>query len=107
MSDGPYPSDPGGFHYQIGGIFLIAAPFVGEGGWTSNDVELPSDLGSRLPASMPVYLYHGSNDEEIPFDHVALYARAIPQAVVRPFTGRDHQLNEDLSEVAADIRRLK
>ena len=91
----------------FGGIFLIAAPFVGEGGWTSDDVELPTDLGSRLPASMPVYLYHGSSDEEIPFDHVELYARAIPQAVVRPLTGRDHQLNEDLSEVAADIRRLK
>jgi len=37
---------------------------------------------------------------------IGLYARAIPQAVVRRLTGRDHQLNNDMSEVAADIRRL-
>jgi predicted alpha/beta hydrolase family esterase len=90
----------------FGGVFLIAAPFVGDGGWTSEDMELPSDLGSRLPASMPIYLYHGSNDAEIPFGHVELYARAIPQAFVRRLPGRDHQVNEDLSEVAADIRHL-
>jgi hypothetical protein len=27
-----------------------------------------------------------------------------PQAVVRRLAGRDHQLNEDMSEAAADIR---
>jgi len=40
------------------------------------------------------------------YEHVGLYARAIPQAVVRRLTGRDHQLNNDMSEVATDIRRL-
>jgi len=83
------------------------ASFVGEGGWTSEDMELPSDLGARLPTPTPIYLYHGSDDDEIPFGHVELYARAIPQAVVRRLTGRNHQVNEDLSEVAADIRRRK
>ena len=53
-----------------------------------------------------VYLYHGSKDETAPFEHVHLYAQAIPQAVVRRLSGRDHQLNNDMSEVAADIRRL-
>src|SRR5690606_23232943 len=89
----------------FGGIFLIAAPFVGEGGWTSDDIELPSNLGARLSAPTPIYRYHGSDDEEVPFGHVELYAKAIPQAVVRRLTGRNHQVNEDLSEVAADSRR--
>jgi predicted alpha/beta hydrolase family esterase len=88
------------------GIFLLAAPFVGESGWPSEDIKPMSDLGKRLPARVPVYLYHGSQDDTAPFEHVGLMAKAIPQAVVRRLTGRDHQLNNDLSEVAADIRRL-
>lgn len=88
------------------GIFLLAAPFVGEGGWPSEDIKPMSDLGKRLPAQTRVYAYHGSEDEMVPYEHVGLYARAIPQAVVRRLTGRDHQLNNDMSEVATDIRRL-
>lgn len=53
----------------FGGIFLIAAPFVGEGGWTSDDIELPSNLSARPSAPTPMYLYHGSDDEEVPFGH--------------------------------------
>ena len=63
-------------------------------------------LGKRLPAQTPVFVYHGSEDATAPFEHVGLYARAIPQAVVRRLNGRDHQLNNDMSEVAADIRQL-
>ena len=88
------------------GIFLLAAPFVGESGWPSEDVKSMSGLGKRLPAQTPVYVYHGSEDETAPLEHAGLYARAVPQAVVRRLTGRDHQLNNDMSEVAADIRRL-
>ena len=90
----------------FGGIFLIAAPFVGDGGWHSEDIEPLSDLGAKLPEQAPIYLYHGSKDKTAPFEHVYLYAKAIPQAVVRQLSGRDHQLNNDMSEVAADIRRL-
>ena len=88
------------------GVFLIAAPFVGAGGWQSEDIEPLSDLGARLSEQTPIYLYHGSKDETAPFGHVDLYAQAIPQAVVRRLPGRDHQLNNDMSEVAADIRSI-
>lgn len=88
------------------GIFLIAAPFVGKGGWPSEDIKPISDLGSRLPKQSRIYLYQGSEDDTAPLGHVDLYEKAIPQAVVRRLAGRDHQLNEDLSEVAADIRQL-
>jgi pimeloyl-ACP methyl ester carboxylesterase len=87
-----------------GGIFLIAAPFVGDGGWPSEDIEPLSNLGAKLPKQTPLYLYHGSKDETAPFGHVDLYAKAIPHAVIRRLSGRDHQLNNDMSEVAADIR---
>jgi hypothetical protein len=98
---GEGPSGP-----ALRGVFLIAAPFVGKDGWPSEDIEPMSGLGSRLPRELPIYLYHGSEDDTAPFEHVSLYARAIPQAVVRRLSGRNHQLNDDLSEVAADILRL-
>jgi len=90
----------------IGGIFIIAAPFVGEGGWTSQDIEPRSDFAARLPPGIPIFLYHGREDEIAPFKHVELYAQTIPSAHVRRLNGRDHQLNYDLSVVANDIRQL-
>ena len=90
----------------FGAIVLIAAPFIGDGGWKSEDIEPRSDLATRLPPGVPVFLYHGDKDEIAPISHVALYARAIPYARVRRLVNRDHQLNNDLSEVAGDIREL-
>ena len=89
-----------------GGIFLIAAPFIGKGGWPSNDIQPMTRLGARLPQGTPIHLYHGDKDEIAPIDHAAMYQKAIPQAVVHRLASRDHQLNEDLAEVAADIRKL-
>jgi pimeloyl-ACP methyl ester carboxylesterase len=89
---------------RFGAIFLVAAPFVGEGGWPGGDLDLPPDLGARLPAGIPIYVYHGLEDETAPPSHAELYARAIPQARVHRLPGRDHQLNNDLSEIAATIK---
>jgi len=55
---------------------------------------------------LPVRLYHGDSDRDVPFAHAGLYAHAIPQAVVRRLPNNDHQLNNDLSIVARDIRAL-
>jgi predicted alpha/beta hydrolase family esterase len=85
-------------------IVLIAAPFVGEGGWLSDEFELSSDLGARLPPGARVDVFHGLADETAPPSHADLYAAAIPQAHVHRLPGRDHQLNNDLSEVAQAIR---
>ncbi len=87
-------------------VFLVATPYIGEGGWPSDDIAPMSDLGSRLPRGLPVYLYHGDTDDTAPFAHLGLYAKAIPDAAIRRLNGRDHQLDNDLSEVARDIERL-
>jgi len=89
-----------------GGVFLISAPFVGEGSWPAADIGSMSDLGTRLPARVPVYLYYGSKDDTVPTKHTGLYEKAIPAALIRRLASRDHQLNNDLSEVAADVRQL-
>jgi predicted alpha/beta hydrolase family esterase len=92
---------------KLGAICLIAAPFIGPGGWDSDELAPIPDLAARLPRDVPVYLYHGRADDTIPFEHVELYARALPQAQVRRLDGRDHQLGNRLAEVASDIRRLE
>ena len=91
---------------EIAGIFLVAAPFVGEGGWPSEEIEPKEDLAERLPEDVPIYFYHGREDETAPVEHLRLYGRAIPNGVTRLLDERDHQLNDDLSEIADDIKRL-
>ena len=88
----------------LGAIVLVAAPFVGEGGWLSDEFELTSDLGAKLPHGVRVHVFHGLRDETAPPSHADLYALAIPQAQVHQLPGRDHQLNNDMSEVAEAIR---
>ncbi|MDF1501829.1 alpha/beta hydrolase [Roseisolibacter sp. H3M3-2] len=90
----------------LGAIVLLAAPYIGEGGWESEEIAPLADLAARLPAGVPVLLYHGDADAEVPVAHVDRYAAALPGARVRRLAGRDHQLDDDLSEVARDLRAL-
>jgi pimeloyl-ACP methyl ester carboxylesterase len=87
-------------------IVLIAAPFAGPGGWESQDVPARSNLAARLPPDVPVLLYQGDQDATVPIEHLELYANALPHAQVRRLAGRDHQLNNDLTEVANELREL-
>lgn len=91
---------------ELGAIILIAAPFVGEGGWQSADWKPQRALGEQLPGGVPIYLYHGLADATVPASHAELYAHVIPQADLHRLPDRDHQLNNDLSEVAEVIRAL-
>jgi predicted alpha/beta hydrolase family esterase len=90
----------------LAAIVLLAAPFVGVGGWPSEEFVLPSDLGALLPDSVPVHVFHGLEDDAVPPAHADLYARAIPQAQLHRLPGRDHQLGNDLGDVATLIHRL-
>ncbi len=92
---------------EFDAIFLIAAPFVGDGGWSSDNLQVPPDLGARLPKGVPIHFYHGLADEVVPPSHTDLYARAVPQARVHRLRGRNHQLNNDLREVAVAILSLE
>jgi len=88
---------------KLAGVYLLAMPFIGERGWKIDGFLAHKNIGAKV-SNVPIYLYHGRADEVVPFAHVDLYAEAIPQAVVRRLAGRNHQLNDDLSEVARDIR---
>ena len=90
----------------LAGLFLVAAPYIGVGGWEIGGFETPADLGARIAQALAIYLYHGTSDEIVPFGHLDLYARLLPRAYPRSLRDRDHQLNGDLSEVAQDIRAI-
>ncbi|WP_442931005.1 alpha/beta hydrolase [Micromonospora sp. NBC_00389] len=89
---------------ELKAIVLIAAPFVGAGGWPGDEFEPPHNLGARLPQGVPVHVFHGLQDETAPPSHADLYTRVIPQAQLHLLAGRDHQLGSDLSEVARVIK---
>jgi predicted alpha/beta hydrolase family esterase len=94
----------------IAGIFLIATPFWGGAGWRYDGftrLALPEGFAAALPEGAPIFLYHCRDDEIVPFAHLGLYAQRMPQATIRELDGRGHQLKNDLSEVAEDIRGLQ
>ncbi|HSK99569.1 MAG TPA: alpha/beta fold hydrolase [Rubrobacteraceae bacterium] len=91
---------------SVAGLFLVAAPFWGVEDWEVDEYALRRDFASKLPAELPVFLYHGRDDDVVPLEHLALYAQKLPRANVRELDGRGHQLAGDLSEVARDIGRL-
>lgn len=86
---------------NLAGIVLIAAPFVGAGGWPGEEFEFPADLGASLPQGVPVRVFHGLDDQTVPPSHARLYGDAIAGARLHLLPQRDHQLNDDLREVAA------
>ncbi len=95
---------------SLAGIFLIACPFWGGEGWRYDGWEtlaLPEGFATRFPKDTPIVLYHCRDDEVVPFEHLALYAEILPQAHVHELDHGGHQLNNDLSVVAKDIKSLR
>ncbi len=92
---------------SIAGVFLIATPFWHDHEiWRWDEVALRDADAARVPRDLPLFFYHGEADETVPVSHLDLYSRALPHAVVHRLRGRDHQINEDMTEVARDIVAL-
>ena len=92
---------------SLAGVFLIAAPYWGAGGWQLDGFTVDEGQASKLLKALPVFFYHSRDDDVVPFAHLAMHAEKFPQAIFREFDGRGHQFNNDLSEVAADIASLQ
>ena len=95
-----------GVEKPIEGLFLVATPYVGTGGWEFEENVLREDFAAELLLRLPVFLYHSHDDEVVPFAHLALYEAKLPKATIHELDGRGHQFNNDLSEVARDIKSL-
>jgi predicted alpha/beta hydrolase family esterase len=84
------------------GVFLAAAPFIGEQGW-QGDFELPKQAGTRL-RQLSLFFFQGTADEVVPPAHLRLYEKTFPCARFQSLPGRNHQLDDDMTELAAAIR---
>lgn len=99
LSEQPLPQ-------PIDGLFLIATPF-----WSGNEawktgLKLREDFAAKLPDRVPIFFYHCRDDEEVPFAHLSMYKQYLPQATFREINTGGHQLNNDLTLVAEDIKSL-
>jgi len=94
---------------QISGVFLLEAPFWGGEGWRYEgykELELPGNASAKFPKGVKVFIYHTRDDEIVPFNHLNLYAKLLPQANVRSIDTGGHQLSDDLSLLVEDIKSL-
>lgn len=91
---------------SIAGIFLIAAPYWGAGGWQVDEFTLDEEHAAKRLKAVPIFFYHSRDDDIVPFTHLARHTEKFPQATFREFDRRGHQFTNDLSEVAADIKSL-
>jgi uncharacterized protein len=89
------------------GLVLASAPFWSrEGFWRWDEVVLPPDAGQQLPDELGLLLYHGIEDTTVPVDHMVAYKNVLPRALCFALPGRDHQLGNDMTDVAAGIKKL-
>jgi predicted alpha/beta hydrolase family esterase len=87
------------------GLFTIAAPFWGGDGWHYDGYQ-----SLMLPSSplivAPLFLFHGSDDEVVPLEHLTLFTGTFPTAAAQVIGGVGHDLGNDASMVARSIRQL-
>ncbi|MGA7670132.1 MAG: alpha/beta fold hydrolase [Nitrolancea sp.] len=88
------------------GICLVATPYPGgDDNWVYQGFALPEDLAAKFPKGAAIFLYHSQDDQTVPFAHVGLYGKEFPGATIRETAG-GHQLGDDLTGLAQDIKRL-
>jgi hypothetical protein len=83
----------------------------GEEDWGGDEdwkqgLKLSNGFTHKLPKNLPIFLYHSKDDEEVPFNHLEIYSKHLPQSTIRKISSGGHQLNNDLSVVAKDIMFL-
>jgi uncharacterized protein len=87
----------------IAGLFVLAAPSWDEDRWNYDDLKLPRDIAQKLALIPRLFFYHCRDDDVVPFAHLALHGKRIPQAVTRVVNSGGHQFDNDLTGVATDI----
>ena len=91
---------------RIAGVFLISTPFWnGDEDWVKG-LKLNKGFAVKLPKYMPIFMYQCRDDEEIPFEHFLLYKQKLTNALFREIAEGGHQINNDLTIVAEDIKSL-
>lgn len=88
------------------GLFLLAPPFIGPGGWEFEGFHFDAPVAAASLGGLPVHFYFGSADATVPAAHADLYRRVFPDARLRILPGCDHQFTGQLPIVARDVRAV-
>jgi predicted alpha/beta hydrolase family esterase len=94
------------YHKTIDGLFLIAAPYWGASDWEVAEYTLRDDFSSNLPEIRRVFLYHSTDDEVVPIEHLKYYAVQFPSATIRARSIGGHLFSNGLPELIEDIKSL-
>jgi pimeloyl-ACP methyl ester carboxylesterase len=90
----------------LSAVVLLAAPFVGAGGWQLDGFHLDAPLRTDAPPLPPMHLFAGLADRIVPPSHLELYARRFPQAAIHRLPGCGHQFEGWMARVARELRTL-
>ena len=91
---------------KLTALFLISTPFWrGDEEWKAGFI-LSENFADKLSKDIPFYFYHSQDDEEVPVAHLTLYRQKMPWATFRELPSGGHQLDNDLTVVANDIKSL-
>ena len=101
LAEGRHAEVPG-----VRGMFLLAPPFIGPGGWAFEGFHLDHATSRQALGGLPLHFYFGSADKTVPAAHAALYESAFPDANFHRLQHCDHQFAGHLRRVAQDILRV-
>ncbi|HEY3403157.1 MAG TPA: alpha/beta fold hydrolase [Ohtaekwangia sp.] len=90
----------------VSALFLIATPYWGEKNWEVEEYALVDDFPRKLPSIPHVFLYHSTDDEVVPVNHLERYADDLPEAQVRECYHGGHLFSKGLPELINDIKSL-
>jgi predicted alpha/beta hydrolase family esterase len=90
----------------IDGIFLLATPF-----WSGNEewqkgLKLKKKFANELTDKFSIFLYHCQDDDEVSVSHLNEYRKRLDKANFQEIKSGGHQFNNDLAQVAEDIKSL-
>jgi hypothetical protein len=90
---------------SIARLLLVETPLWGRDQEWELEWALPEGWPGPETTLPPTFLFHSRDDEEIPFSHLDLYAKLLPEAEVHPLDGNGHLMDRgDLSEILDAIR---
>lgn len=92
--------------FNITGLFLVATPYWGKGGWNVDDFKLKKDSSKHLPSLSELHFFHCSNDPIVPFEHLNSYKQDFPNAMVHELQCNSHVFADGLPELVEIIKNL-
>lgn len=92
---------------RITATLLVAAPFRDSDlGESLGEFLPPKDFGNFRDRAGRVFLYHSTDDPVVPYTHLNLYARELPNATVRICENMGHCNTSAFPQLEDDLRTL-